>query len=498
MEFSTEKLSGNKVKIAFTVAAEEFDAAVHKSYLKMRGRLNVPGFRKGKAPRKLIESMYGEGVFYDDALDAIFPDAYQEAVTKEDLHPVDRPELDIQQIASGQELKFTAEVYVLPDVTLGDYKGLKAVKHMHDISEEQIEHRISHDVDKATLEQEVSDRAAKEGDIVMIDYLGKVNDVAFDGGQADNQRLELGSNTFIPGFEEQVVGMQVGEDKDLSVTFPEEYHAENLAGQKAVFHVKLLSITERVKPEMDDEFAADVSPYATFAEYKDNIVRELTEQRDRNADVSLENDLVQQAVDQADCDIPEPMIEDELDSTYRNWSMQLAYQGISAEDFMNYTGQTEEQVREMMKPEAANKVKTQLVLEAIAKAEGFEADQEAVDKEIEEHARQMNRELGKYKESLTERQLSYYQELATSRMVINLLKESAEISIHDGPAHEHEPIDMDEVVEKIEEAVEETSEHKAAEDEEKAEAGEEPKQKKASKPRAKKAAKAEEESDKQG
>lgn len=488
MEFSTEKLSGNKVKIAFTIAAADFDAATHQAYLKMRGRVNVPGFRKGKAPRKLIESMYGEGVFYDDALDAIFPDAYQEAVTKGDLHPVDRPELDIQQIAAGQDLKFTAEVFVLPDVTLGDYKSLKAVKHVHDISEEQIEHRISHDVDKATLEQEVTDRPAKEGDIVRINYLGEVDGVAFEGGQADDQRLELGSNSFIPGFEEQVVGMQIGEEKDLNLTFPEQYHAEDLAGRAAVFHVKLLSITERVKPEMDDDFAADVSPFTTFDEYKESVVKELTEQRDRNAEVSLENDLIQQAVDQADCDIPEAMIEDELDSTYRNWGMQLAYQGISAEDFMNYTGQTEEQIREMMKPEAANKVKTQLVLDAIAKAEAFEPSQEAIDKEIDDHARQMNRELDKYKEGLSERQLSYYKDLATSRMVIDLLKENAEITIHDGPAHEHEPIDMDEIVEKIEEAAEEGPSDEAAEEE----AEEETKEKKAAKPRAKKAAKNEE------
>ena len=455
MEFSTEKLSGNKVKITFTVAAADFDAAMQKAYLKTRGRLNVPGFRKGKAPRRLIESMYGEGVFYDEALDSVFPDAYQEAVTKSDLHPVDRPELDVQQIGSGQELKFTAEVYVLPDVTLGDYKSLKAVKHVHDVSDEQIEHRISHDVEKATIEQEVTGRAAAAGDIVKIDYLGTVDGVPFEGGKAEDQRLELGSNSFIPGFEEQVIGMEIGQEKDLNVTFPTEYHAEELAGRPAVFHVKLNSITERVKPELDDEFAADVSPYATFAEYKDSIVKELTELRDRNADVTLENDLVQQAVDQADCDIPDAMIKDELENTYRNWRMRLAYQGISAEDFMRYTGQTEEQVREMMKPEAANSVKTQLVLDAIAKAESFEPAQEAIDHEITEHAKQMNREADKYKEGLNERQLAYYKDLATSRMVINLLKETAQITLHEGPSHDDDAIDVEEIAQKVEEALSE-------------------------------------------
>lgn len=491
MEFSTDKLSGNKVKITFTVAAEDFDAAMQKAYIRTRGRVNVPGFRKGKAPRKLIERMYGEGVFYDDALDAIFPEAYQEAVTKGDIHPVDKPELDVQQIGSGQELKFTAEVYVLPDVTLGDYKALKAVKHVHDISEDQIEHRISHDVEKATVEQEVTDREAREGDTVKIDYMGSVDGVPFEGGQADNQQLELGSNTFIPGFEEQVIGMGIGQEKDLHVTFPAEYHAEALAGKAAVFHVKLNSIAERVKPEMDDDFAADVSPYATFSEYKDSIIKELTEQRDRNADISLENDLVQQAVDQADCDIPEAMIEDELENTFRNWRMRLAYQGISAEDFMRYTGQTEEQVREMMKPEAANNVKTQLVLDAIAKAENFEPDQEAIDHEVEEHAKQMNRELDQYKEGLNERQLAYYKDLATSRMVINLLKDKAEISLHEGPAHDDEDIDMEEVMEKVEEALpeeeKEAPKKKTAAKTAKEDKAEEPKEKKAAKPRTKSA-----------
>ncbi len=489
MEFSAEKLSGNKVKISFNVPAADFDTAMQKAYLKARGRINVPGFRKGKAPRKLIESMYGESVFYDDALDLIFPDAYQEAVTKGDLHPVDRPELTgIDQVGSGKELKFAVEVFVLPDVTLGDYRKLKATKHVHDISDEQIEHRISHDVEKATTEQEVTDRPAKEGDIVRIDYLGTVDGVPFEGGKAEDQRLELGSGSFIPGFEEQVAGMSIGEEKDLNVTFPEDYHAEELNGKPAVFHVKLLGILERVKPELDDEFAADVSPYATFQEYRDSIVKELTEQRDRNAETALENDLVQQAVDQSDCDIPAAMIDDQLEDTYRNWRMRLAYQGISAEDFMRYTGQSEEQIRDMMRPEASMNVKTQLVIDAIAKQEKLEPTQEAIDREIAEHAQQMNREAEQYKESLNERQLAYYKDLAVSRMVIDLLKENAEITLHEGPAHDDdEPLDVADIVEKVEEALPEQEADSAEEQAEEAPA------RKAARLRAKKADKAKEE-----
>lgn len=453
MEFSTEKLSGNKVKIAFTVASTDFDAAMQKAYLKTRGRLNVPGFRKGKAPRKLVESMYGEAVFYDDALDLIFPDAYQEAITKGEIHPVDRPELDVAQIGSGQDLKFTAEVFVMPDVTLGEYKNLKATKHMHDISEEQIDERIQQDMQKATTEQDVTDRAAQNGDIVKIDYLGTVDGVPFDGGEAEDARLELGSNSFIPGFEPQVEGMDIGEERDLKVTFPEEYHAPELAGKEANFHVKLRGIVERIKPEMDDDFAADVSAFTTLQEYRDDIVRQLTETRDKNAETSLENELVQQAVDQADCDIPEAMIADELESAYRNWGMRLAYQGISAEDFMTYTGQTQEQIRDMMKPETVNNVKTQLVLDAIGKAENIEASQEEVDAEIDKHAQEIGREVDKYKETLNERQIQYYKELTTSRKVIDLLKEHAEIDVHEGPAHDDEPIDAQEIADQVADAL---------------------------------------------
>lgn len=453
MEFSTEKLSGNKVKIAFTVASQEFDAALQKAYLKTRGRLNVPGFRKGKAPRKLIESMYGESVFYDDAMELIFPQAYEEAVTKGDIHPVDRPELDVQQMISGQELKFSVEVFVMPDVTLGDYKNIKAVKHVHDITDEQVEMRIQEDVEKATLEQDVLNRPAQHGDIVKIDYLGTVDGEAFEGGQAEDQRLALGSNSFIPGFEEQVEGMNVGEEKDLKVTFPQEYHASELAGKEANFHVKLLSITERVKPELDDDFAADVSAFETFSAYREDIVKGLSDIRDKNAETSLENDLVQQAVDQADCDMPEAMIADELDSSYRNWSARLSYQGISAEDFMKYTGQTQEQIIEMMKPDAVNRLKTQLVLDAIAKAENIEASQEDIDLEIEKHAKEMGRETQQYKETLNDRQLEYFKELSTSRKVIDLLRENADISIHEGPADDDEPLNVQDIAEQVEDAV---------------------------------------------
>ncbi len=309
MGYTVEKISGNQVKIAFEIAAEKFDEAVQKAYLKVRGRVNVPGFRKGKAPRKLIESMYGEGVFYDDAFDILFPGEYEAAVKENDLKVVDRPEVDeVKQIGVGKDLQFTIKVFVRPDVELGDYKNLKATKFVHKVTDEEIDNRIQQDVDKATTMADVTDRAVEKGDTVNLNYAGTVDGVAFEGGTAENQTLEIGSGHFIPGFEDQMIGMSIGEEKDLNVTFPEEYHAENLKGKAAVFHVKVNGIQAKVVPALDDDFAADVSEFNTFDEYKQNIVKELNERAQKNADTQLENDLVQQAVDASDCDIPDAMI----------------------------------------------------------------------------------------------------------------------------------------------------------------------------------------------
>ena len=366
MGYTVEKISGNQVKIAFEIASEKFDEAVQKAYLKVRGRVNVPGFRKGKAPRKLIESMYGEAVFYDDAFDILFPEEYEAAVKENDLKVVDRPEVDeVKQIGVGKDLQFTIKVFVRPDVELGKYKGLKATKFVHKVTDEEIDSRIQQDVEKATTMADVTDRAVENGDTVNLDYAGTVDGVAFEGGTAENQTLEIGSGHFIPGFEEQMIGMNIGEEKDLQVKFPDEYHAENLKGKDAVFHVKVNGIQAKVVPALDDDFAADVSEFDTFDAYKQNIVKELMDRAQKNAELQLKNDLVQQAVDASDCDIPDAMIEDETDMMLREMKLRMMYQGLRFEDYMKYTGQTEDQVKEMYRPEAKNRVKMQLVLEAM-------------------------------------------------------------------------------------------------------------------------------------
>ena len=454
MGYTVEKISGNQVKIAFEIASDKFDEAVQKAYLKVRGKVNVPGFRKGKAPRKLIENMYGEGVFYDDAFDILFPAEYEAAVKENNLQVVDRPEVDtVDQIGVGKDLKFVVKVFVKPEVELGQYKGLKATKYIHKVTEEEIDNRIQRDVEKATTMADVTDRAVENGDTVNLDYAGTVDGVAFEGGTAQGQTLEIGSGRFIPGFEEQMIGMQLGEEKDLQVKFPEEYHAENLKGKDAVFHVKVNGIQTKVKPALDDDFAADVSEFDTFDAYKANIEKELNEQAQKNADVQLENELVQQAVDAADCDIPDAMIEDEIDVMLREMKMRMMYQGFKFEDYLKYTGQTEDQIKEMYRPEAKNRVKMQLVLEAMVKAEGIEPTDENVEKVIADEAQRMGRDVEEFKKTLSDRQQQYLRENAAIRKVVDLVVASAQVEEKD----EAEKINVQETIDAVQQAADAAS-----------------------------------------
>ena len=428
MSYTVEKIASNKVKLSFVESAESFDAAVEKAYLKDRSKINVPGFRKGKAPRKLIENMYGEGVFYDDAFELVAQPAYEEAIKAENLQVVDRPQVDVQQIGAGQELKYTLEVFVKPDVTLGEYKGVAVEKNVEKVTDEAVEARIQNDVERASTTQDVTDRAVENGDIVNLDYAGSVDGVAFEGGTAQGQSLTIGSGMFIPGFEEQMVGMNIGEERDLSVKFPEQYHADNLAGKDAVFHVKVNGIQTKVRPELDDDFAADVSEFDTFEAYKANIVADLEKNAADRAEANLEDALVQKVVDAADCDIPDAMIQDEITTMLREMEMRMMYQGIRFEDYLKYTGQTLDQVRENCKPEAANRVKTQLVLEAVAKAENIVPTDEDVDEAIADQAKRVNRDVEEFKASLSEQQKEYLKETAGIKKVIDFLKANAVIT----------------------------------------------------------------------
>ena len=389
----------------------------------------MPGFRKGKAPRALIERMYGEGVFYDDALELLFPDAYEAAVKENDLKPVDRPEMtSVDQIGAGQDLKFTCEVFVRPDVELGQYKGLEVEVTKQTVSEDDVNARIEQDRQKGARTIDVEDRPVEEGDTVNLDYAGSVDGVAFAGGTAQGQTLKIGSHQFIPGFEEQMVGMQIGEEKDLNVTFPEQYHSEELAGKAAVFHVKVNSIQRTELPELDDDFAADVSDFNTFAEYKDSIVKELTERAEKNNEITIENALVEKAVDNATIDVPHAMIHEQLDYMMREMEMRMAYQGLRMEDFLKYTGPTREQQEHSYHGEAEKRVRIELTLEAIRKAEGIEPTEEEVKKQIEEQAKRMGREVEDFEKTLTDEQRAYLSDTAAIQKVVDLMKADAKVT----------------------------------------------------------------------
>ena len=477
MSHTYEKVSGNKAKLTFTIPAEQFDEAMQKAYLKMRGRINVPGFRKGKAPRRMIETMYGEGVFYEDAFDLIFPEAYQDAVKELDLHPVDQPSVDVDQIGAGQELKFHLEVFVRPDVTLGEYKGLTVEVEQQKLTDAMVDARISQDQDKASRTIDVEDRPVQEGDTVNLDYAGTVDGVAFAGGTAENQTLKIGSHQFIPGFEEQMAGMSIGEEKDLQVKFPDEYHAEELKGKDAVFHVKVNGIQVTEKPELDDDFAADISEFDTFAAYKENIVKELSEQISRSNDAALENALVEKAAENATVDIPQAMIDDQAEYMLREMAMRMSYQGLRMEDYMKYTGQTREDMIAMQKPEAEKRVRAELVIEAIRKAEAIEPTEADIEKAIEDQARRSGQETETFKKNLTDEQKDYLKDNAAIQLVLDLLKKDAKIA---------------EKAEKKEEKAEKKTAKKAAKKTEKAEKAEdEAKAEKPVKKTAKKAEKAE-------
>ena len=429
MSHTYEKISSNKAKLSFVIPAEQFDEAMQKAYLKNRSRINVPGFRKGKAPRALIERMYGEGVFYDDAMELLFPDAYEAAVKENDLKPVDRPEMtSVDQIGAGQDLKFTCEVFVRPDVELGQYKGLEVEVTKQTVSEDDVNARIEQDRQKGARTIDVEDRPVEDGDTVNLDYAGSVDGVAFAGGTAQGQTLKIGSHQFIPGFEEQMVGMQIGEEKDLNVTFPEQYHSEELAGKAAVFHVKVNSIQRTELPELDDDFAADVSDFNTFAEYKDSIVKELTERAEKNNEVTIENALVEKAVDNATIDVPHAMIHEQLDYMMREMEMRMAYQGLRMEDFLKYTGQTREQLEHSYHGEAEKRVRIELTLEAIRKAEGIEPTEEEVKKQIEEQAKRMGQEVETFEKNLTDEQRAYLSDSAAIQKVVDLMKADAKVT----------------------------------------------------------------------
>lgn len=421
-----EKLEGSKVKLTIEVSAEQFEAATQKAYQKAGKRFNVPGFRKGKAPRKVIENMYGPLAFFDDAFDIVYPEAYQAAIAEQGVEPVDRPDVSIETLPEGETpLVFSLVVAVKPEVELGAYKGIEVEKRAYNVTDDEVDAAI------AQLQEGVArmvdvDRPVENGDTVNLDYSGSVDGVKFDGGTAQGQTLTIGSGQFIPGFEEQMVGMAVGEEKDIEVTFPEEYHAENLAGKKAVFAVKVNGIQVKELPTLDDEFAKDVSEYDTLEALRDAKRQELLEQAEKNAKIQKENDVVRKAVENATVEVPDAMVERQIDSFLQDMGYRLQMQGISLEDYLKYTNTEISALRDQYRADAALRVKSQLVLEAISKAEAIEATPEEIGDKVAEYAKQFgNMTVEDFEKNLQADDRQYFADQVVVEKTLALLVDSA-------------------------------------------------------------------------
>ena len=425
MSTTVEKIASNKVKLSFDIDSAKFDEAMAKAYLKVRNQVSIPGFRKGKAPRKMIENMYGEGIFSDEAFELIFDEVYGPAVEENKVEVVDRPEIEIQEIGAGKNLKFTAEVFVRPDVVLGEYKGIAVKKETTIVSDVEVDARIEEERNKQATEIEVEGRAVAEGDTVNLDYAGSVDGVAFAGGTAQDQTLKIGSGSFIPGFEEQMVGMNIGEEKNLQVTFPEQYHAEELAGKAAVFHVKVNSITETQLPALDDDFAKDISEFDTLDEYKADIRAKLEAQAAERDNNNFTNAVIEKVLENASVEIPEAMIERQIDSMMRDFEYRLMGNGLKLDDFIKYTGSDMQAFRENYRGQAIKSVKAHLVLEAIEKAEAIDATEEQIDKQLVAFAAQTGKTVEEFKASLSASDLEYFKADAIRDNCVKFLTDNA-------------------------------------------------------------------------
>ena len=386
---TVEKVDKNVVSFEFSVSAEEFETGIEKAYRKNVGKINVQGFRKGKAPRKIIEKYYGAEIFYEDAINFVLPDAYDKAVEENNIFPVDQPEIDIKgEISKENGITFTAKVTVKPEFELGTYKGVKADKVSHRTLKKDIDAEIEKMRERNSRMVTVEDRAVQKDDIANIDYEGFVDGVAFEGGKGEGYDLTIGSGQFIPGFEDQLIGKSTGEDVEVNVTFPEEYHAEDLKGKAAVFKVKINAIKYKELPELDDEFAKDVSEFDTLEDLKKDVKEKLSAAGKEKAKHETEENVVKAVCDNTEIDIPEAMINSQIEKMIRDFDMQLRYQGLNLEQYMKYTGFTVDTFKEQYKEEATKNVKTSLILEKVCEVEKIEATDADVEKEYNTLAEQ--------------------------------------------------------------------------------------------------------------
>ena len=428
MKAELVKREGNKVTLKITVDNNKFETAVNKAYNKTKGKYNIPGFRKGKAPKVVIETQYGKGVFYNDAIDMLFPEVYPQAIKELNIDPIDRPDLDVEQISKENGLVMVVNVEVKPEFELGAYKGIEISKVENTVSDDEVEARLNEMANKNARVASVEDKALENGDTAVIDFEGFENGVAFEGGKGENYNLVIGSNTFIPGFEDQLVGKKAGEEVEVNVTFPETYHAENLAGKPVVFNVKVNDVKVKEVPALDDEFAKDTTEFETLAELRADVKAKLEEQAKNAADAEMRNALVEKVSANTEVEVPEAMVQHQIDNMLMELNYQLQYQGLNLQQLLHMTGRNVEELRQERRADAERLVKSSLVLEAIADKENVEATDADVDAELEKMAAMYNMEVEKIKSSLKEMDIEDIKGQIKIRKTLDLLVENATIA----------------------------------------------------------------------
>lgn len=426
MSFKVEQMEEkNVVKLVIEATAEEFEAGLNTAYNKSKNKINVPGFRKGKAPRKMIEKLYGSEIFYEDAANAIIPDAYASAATESELDIVSQPKINVVQLEAGKPFIFEAEVAVRPEVELGQYKGVEVSKCDTEVTDADVEEEIKKVQEQNARTISVEDRAVKDGDMTVIDFEGFVDGVAFEGGKGESYPLTIGSHSFIDNFEEQLIGMNIGEEKEINVTFPEEYHAEALKGKPATFKVSVKEIKEKQLPELDDDFAQDVSDFDTLAEYKEDIKKKVADRKAADAKSKKESEAIEKVVEASKMDIPEAMIQTQVNRMAEDFAQRLQQQGLSLEQYFQYTGLTADKIIADMKPEAEKRIKNSLVLEAVAKAENIEVSDEEFEAELQKMADMYKMELDKIKEFMGDNEAEQMKGDIAVQKAVELITSSA-------------------------------------------------------------------------
>ena len=418
MSLQVEKLEKNMAKLTIEVPAEELEKAIENAYKKNKKKISVPGFRKGKVPRQMIEKMYGKEVFYEDAINELIPGAYEKAVEECEEEIVSSPKIDVEQIEAGKPFIFTAEVALKPEVRLGKYKGVKVDKIDIEVTDEEVDAEIEKERQNNARNIAVEDRAVKDGDMTVLDFEGFVDGVAFEGGKGENYPLTIGSGAFIPGFEEQLIGAEIGKEVEVNVTFPENYQAEELRGKAAVFKCTVKEIKEKELPELDDEFASEVSEFDTLAEYREDVKKNLTERKEKNAKNQKEDAVIDAIINDSDMEIPDAMIETQQKQMVDDFAQRMQMQGINMEQYFQLTGSSYDALLEQVKPQAEKRIKSRLILEAVVAKEGIEASEEEYEKETERLAEVYQMEAGKVREMLGEKEKKeIMQDLAIQKAV---------------------------------------------------------------------------------